>query len=246
LHPQVLDALGKLPQRDLDAPDAGQRATEVAAVRQVVEGQRSGDRTWSVPEMVDRLHRAMVQAIDAGAMLVPCLQGPAPASQERPGHDQAVATYIEHFRSNAFTHERVEALADYLSRMTKPVNGVEYTGSAGYREYCEEEYRLAIETYSSQRVWVRDVLHLGENDPDVLYMVKAPADADTAFHGRVVVGHSDDGYRVGLLPAEDGLVQWADAVPERSVADELAQRLHREGHFSDVAMDSHAVGGVQP
>lgn len=210
--------------------------------------QRGADRTWSVPEMVDRLSRALVEVIQNGEALVPCLRGPAVGTPDRADYNRAVGTYMAFFRQHSHTHERAAALADYLGLMKAPTDGVEYTGSADYRKHCAEEYRFAREIYDGQRADVRDVLHLGADDPEVLCMALPPTDAVTtsSFCDRIVVGMDAEGYHVGLLPSEaDGAVVWSPALTRREEAVAAALRLHRASPVEAVAMEIEMVADAE-
>ncbi len=217
--------------------------------------RRSADRTWSVPDMVDRLHRALVQVIETGDTLVPCLCGPAIGSPGRAEHDQAVTAYIAQFGKREFSHERAEALADYLSRLTPPAPDAEYTGSSAYREFWEAEYRMHRDIYMGQRDMLRETLRLGDDAPEVLCMVPPQADvaASTCFNDRVILGHDSEGYRVGLLPVEPhGTVVWTTPMVDRPTATEAAWQLHRDGLEIAIAMEdamtmnAYTSGGPRP
>ena len=206
--------------------------------------QRSADRTWSVPEMIDRLSRALVEVTQAGDALVPCLRGPAVGTPERADYERAVGAYILYFRQHTYTHERAEALAAYLSWMKPPTDGVEYTGSADYRKFCAQEYRLARDIYVAQRGDVRDILHLGEGDPEVLGMARPPADAvaTSTCRERVVVGRDAEGYRVGLLPTDAaGTVVWTSPIADREEMMAAAWGLHRASPVLAAAMEDAMV-----
>ncbi|MGH8156584.1 MAG: hypothetical protein ACREPQ_00560 [Rhodanobacter sp.] len=233
LHPQVQIALRPEAKAEAPAPDTAER---------VAETRRSADRTWSVPEMIDRQSRALANVVEAGESLQQYKQAPSTGGPERQAFELVRDAYNLLAGLHTFTHERVQALDAYLSAMHE-IDFSEHPNANRYRDYWGEEYSLGRETYIGQRDRVRDILHLDENDPEVLCLVPAPMEvvSSTLYPDRVMLGCDVDGYRVGLIPEHpESAVLWTDASTDRSEATEKALRIHSND------MEEAMVTGFSP
>lgn len=190
--------------------------------------ERSADHTWSVLEMVDRQQRALRALLEVGEAFLVCHVAPDRIASSRPAYEQAWMHYDKQRQMHLQTHDRAEALEVVLAQMTPaPMSPAEPAG--GRFDDLEAEYRFTRAMYLDQRSHIRDELNLADDSPEVLRFIALTGES-SALDGHVVLGHSREGYHVGVIPeGQSHGIEWSAGHTGLESAIETAEQALRDG-----------------